>query len=320
MAMNMRLPITLLSFVMAATACAAKWYVLAEMSKREFAEYITLNPNDPNARSSNMGWLRRRILQEPTPDVSANWWFEGMRSMSRDPKASAGVWFKTRDTRRTITWSGGRNSRSEAQGEGTLQIYFGGNLAATYTGAMNSGWFSGIVQATYQNTNQKYVGEIDEWSEDGEGTMYYSDGRVVTGEWSNGKLVGSVQTKGQDIPKVVTDPVPRTTTPVPQASQAARAQSTPSSVTGTLMGVQLPRTKAEWISRLPPDAKATVSAGKVVCSTPALFRTVGKPDKTRFSGNYVYLYWSLTDGTIELVCDRMTFGVANLVIATMNDN
>ena len=77
-------------------------------------------------------------------------------------------------------------------------------------------------------------------------------------------------------------------------------------------------TKDEWISKV-PNAEMAKMARQLACSKKALFKAVGSPSKTQTIGDDLYLYWSCSDGQIQVKCNAPIYNAGDQVVGNIND-
>lgn len=83
-----------------------------------------------------------------------------------------------------LKWFGVRNNSGDASGYGVVISRDNeGNIAGIYHGFAIEGRMNSDVVAIYTKVIQAYVGSINNWSENGEGQMFYSDGTSYVGGW-----------------------------------------------------------------------------------------------------------------------------------------
>lgn len=112
----------------------------------------------------------------------------GVFSLSSD--SGAGVWNNYPSKSRSIEWKGGKDADGYAHGRGVVLFLNDKHLSAAYMGYMRHGKMEGEVVAVYPRTAMCYVGEVSNWSENGHGTMIFSDGSTYQGQWRDGNRHG----------------------------------------------------------------------------------------------------------------------------------
>jgi hypothetical protein len=77
-------------------------------------------------------------------------------------------------------------------------------------------------------------------------------------------------------------------------------------------------TKSQWMQEASKVGGQLVSAGRLNVSRDSLYSKVGAPSKTQSSGNDLYLYWTCSDGTIQVSTNQLVFNSNGMIFGQID--